>query len=116
VIGRPLAQVLAEHRLFGGLDGGDDPECGCGATPPEDWWGEDFGDLVWHESHLAIAIDPVVARLIAEAWMAERERIAAAIEDKRPHIPPLDHPKRLQCFIQRDTLNRAARIAREARP
>lgn len=64
---RELAQyddipaTLAEHRLYGDLDAGDEPECRCGAKPPDDGWQEEeFGELLWHERHVTEAL--VVAR------------------------------------------------------
>ena len=27
--------------------------CGCGAEVPDDAWETDFGELIWHEAHVA---------------------------------------------------------------
>ena len=46
-----IAALLAEHRLYG--DEGDPYECGCGLLAPDAAYEEDFGELLWHETHVA---------------------------------------------------------------
>jgi hypothetical protein len=63
IVERELAQyddvagTLAAHRLYGDFEAGDDPECRCGAKPPEDGWQEEeWGAWIWHERHVAEAL------------------------------------------------------------
>ena len=48
-----ITALLAEHRLYGGEDFPGDYICGCGAEVPDDAWETDFGELLWHEAHVA---------------------------------------------------------------
>lgn len=58
-----MALLLALHRLYG-EDGDDVFECGCGAKSPAEALEEDFGEQLWHESHVATHLAAVVVGAI----------------------------------------------------
>ncbi len=82
---------------------------------------EELARLIFHhrqdETGSAEAWDLADAILVSDLIKAVRrevaEEIVAAIEDRRPHIPVSTDSKRRERVVERSTLNRAARIARE---
>lgn len=80
MITRKIEQILAEHRGYSD-DEEDLDECGCGLRTPDEAHEERFGDLLWHEAH--------VAEQIADALNSEGVEALARVLDPEAFE---DHP------------------------